>query len=484
MVFVLIDLFPPQSSPQIDHFSSLPNELLDDIFDQAYTYSPPSHPLSKRLLPFFEQHFYRKVSISSFPRCTILHETISAQPYKGHLVAQMNLSALQDPTEANLDLLASLFSVVPNLTHLDCSLLTYLYERTPGITDSLSRLQSLTIPIRPDHRDDDQRAYLELEQLVFLQDLPEVYDLTLNSYRFYPDDTINGFEHLWLPHLHRLRIEGEGAEDHSVSFITARCPALLHLALHSTWYENLKLYGYIDSHPLSLRSLSLSIENGLVVVHDQQDSLERFTQLQSLHLGDLCYDRDVASTLLKLPLLVDIHLGQGLFEPDDFLPLVSGPTRLLFLKSIILDADFGNIGKKISAPSTKGFDTTRELQRCPIEMIDWRLPEQGEDVTFEGIGLKRLIEVGKENGVTVKGGVLTALRMVDDYHIEANNRAILFTYTHHTLDHLHEARDAASQDGVALPPPDLDSLDLDRLEIIEIVLPEQDWYMLSLRNKE
>jgi len=396
----------------------------------------------------------------------------------------MNLSALQDPTEANLDLLASLFSVVPNLTHLDCSLLNPLYERTPKMTDLLSRLQFLAMPIRSDHREGDNGAYLEIGQLASLRDLPSLRGLVLDNWGIYPDGDVDESERVSLPRIRRLRVEGPGAEDSSVSFLTAQCPALRHLALHSTWTDELYIFPSLKFQPLTLESLSLSVEHGLVVVHDEQSILERFTQLRSLHLGDHCYDHDVALTLLKLPLLVDIHLGQGLLEPDTFLPLLSGPTRLLFLKSIILDADFGNIGKKISAPSTKGFDATRELQRCPIEMIDWRLPEQGEDVTFEVMGLKRLIEAGKENGVTVKGGVLTALQMVDDYHIEANNRAILFTYTHHTLDHLHEARGAASQDGVALPPPDLDSLDIDRLEIVEIDVPEQDWYMLSLRNKE
>jgi len=395
----------------------------------------------------------------------------------------MDLPALQDPTEANLDLLASLFPLLANLTHLDCPFLTYLHERTPGITDSLSRLRSLTMSIRSDHREGDHRAHLELKQLAFLRGLPSLRDLNLNDWEIYHDGYVASRRLVILPQLERLRIQGPGAEDHSVSLLTAKCPALVHLALHSTWNEGFYLYDSLDRHPSSLQSLFLSVEKCSDVVDDRQAVLERFTQLRSLYLGDYCYNNAVHSTLLNLPLLVDVHLGQGLFNPDDFLPLVSGTSRLLFLETITLDADFGSIGKKISAPSTKGFDATRELERCPVEMIDWRLPEQGEDVTFEAAGLKRLIEVAKENGVTVKGGVLSALQMVDDYHLESHNRAILFTYSH-TLDHLRKARLDAVRDGVALPPPDLDSLDLDRLEIVEIDLPEQDWYMLSLRNKE
>ncbi|GAA5857465.1 hypothetical protein JCM5353_008648 [Sporobolomyces roseus] len=453
----------------------MPNELLDDIFEHAYIDSPPTKPLSKRLLHWFEKHLYRKVSIPSFPRCTILLETISAQPYKGHLIAQMNLSALQDPTEDNLDLLATLFSLVANLTHLDCPLLTLLDKRHPGFITLLPQLRSIAISIHT-KRMSWGKMFLDVSQLAFLGNLTSLRELVLTNWATYDDKYVAGYGLVMLPRLERLRIEGPGAEDRSVSFLTAQCPALRHLALHSTWTDEIYIFGALENQPSSLESLSLSVENGLVVFHDQQDSLERFTQLQSLHLGDHCYDHDVASTLLKLPLLVDIHLGQGALEPDTFLPLVSGPTRLLFLETITLDAESGSIGKKISPPSKHVFDATRELQRCPIEMLDWRLPEQGEDVTFQGIGLKRLIEVGKENGVTVKGGVLTALQTIEDYHLESNNRDVIHTYFV-DLVRSRQARRNSLEDG--FPPP---SLKFSELEIVEMELPERNWFALDLRS--
>ncbi|GAA5987731.1 hypothetical protein JCM5350_008086 [Sporobolomyces pararoseus] len=50
----------------LDYFSSLPSELLSDIFRYAYKDSkPPSLPISRTLLPFQRQSLYRQIQISS-----------------------------------------------------------------------------------------------------------------------------------------------------------------------------------------------------------------------------------------------------------------------------------------------------------------------------------------------------------------------------------------------------------------------------------
>jgi len=300
--------------------------------------------------------------------------------------------------------------------------------------------------------------------------------LQLYDWKIYNDGSVLQSQALTLPRLERLRIEGTGAEDDSVEHLTSRCPALRHLALHSTWDNDLYIFPSLKTQPLTLQSLSLSVENCLSVVHDEQSILERFTQLRSLHLGDYCYDDTIPSTLLKLPLLVDIHLGQGPLELDHFLPLVSGSSRVLFLKTITLDVEPGRIGKKISPPSKHDFDAARELQRCPVAMSDWRLPEQGEDVTLDVIDLKRLITVARENRVTVKGGVLTALQTIEDYHLESNNRDVIHTYFV-DLVRSRQARRNSLEDG--FPPP---SLKFSELEIVEMELPERNWFALDLRS--
>ena len=124
------------------------------------------------------------------------------------------------------------------------------------------------------------------------------------------------------------------------------------------------------------------------------------------------------------------------------------------------------------------------MENFDVNMGDWSLSGAHDGHRFDPLGLQQLIEVARENGVVVEGSVLDALENAVAYRIEENNRAIIDVLAEQHFDHLQEVRNFASRDGVSLPPLDLDSLNLDRLEIVEIDLPEQDWYVLSLRNKE
>ncbi|GAA5986971.1 hypothetical protein JCM5350_000927 [Sporobolomyces pararoseus] len=47
------------STSRTDYLSSLPGELLDSIFRDAYDQDRPTGPLSKHLLPYYEKNLYR-----------------------------------------------------------------------------------------------------------------------------------------------------------------------------------------------------------------------------------------------------------------------------------------------------------------------------------------------------------------------------------------------------------------------------------------
>jgi len=363
--------------------------------------------------------------------------------------------------------------LLPNLIDLSVPLITPLSLQSTDILHLSRRLEFLAVSIVSHYSDEDTEC-IDLEQLADLESLPSLVSLELHGWAVVDNEGVQNAQKLSLSRLRRLRVEGPGAEDQSVARLTARCSTLEHLELHSTYVGPVCFYASLSQHPNSLVSLSISFEGGGIA--RDEVPLEGFTQLRSLHLGNYCYSSSIPSTLLKLPLLVEIHLGQGLLDPDNLLPLVSGPDRLLFLKTFILDADTGRIGKKISSPSIKGFDARRELQRCPVGMSDWKLPKRSDNVKLEVWGLKRLIEVGKENGITVKGGVLSALQTVDDYHLEANNRAIIATYFIDMVG-LRQVRSEGLEDG--FPPC---SIKLNELEIVETELPEQDWFALDLRS--
>jgi len=474
----LIDL--NSQSPRIDYLSSLPNELLDDIFEHAYTESPPSRPLSKRLAHWFEKHLFRKVLLSSHARSSQFLRSLSAQPRKGKFVQYLDLPERTVDGYPDTDFYKSLFPLLPNLIHLESAVTSLLPNDGADHFEALPSLESLAFPIisHGNEFDEDQDDRLDIGQLACLESLPRLTSLTIYDWRIYSNESLEQSRPLSLPRLESLRIEGTGAEDATVGYLIAKCPSLRHLAIHSTWEDDVRaVFGALKIYPIMLVSLSVSIRSSAyMIVHYDEADLARFTQLRSLHLGDQCYDKAIVSTLRKLLLLVDIHLGQGPLEPDNLLPFVSGPDRLLFLKTIRLDADRGNIGEKISSPSGQDFDETWELERCPVEMSDWRLPDRDDDVTLEVIGLKRLIEVGKENGITVGGGVLSALQTVDDYHLEADNRAIIATYFV-GMARLRQVRSEGFEDG--FPPY---SAKLGEFEIVETELPERDWFALDLRS--
>jgi len=280
-----------------------------------------------------------------------------------------------------------------------------------------------------------------------------------------------------------LRVQGDAADYSTPLLLIKACPALLHLELNSSFEEGpLEFHKYLPSLPFDLHSLSI---HGLTDAHPRVDSvLSSFTQLRFLRLGDQSYSHLIHSALHSFSSLVRIHLGKGVIDPDGFVSLISGSSRLPSLRTIILDFDAGFVGRKIRRPSRAGFNIESEMEKCDVDMGDWNLPGEDDSHQFDPVGLQQLIEVARENGVVVKGSVFSALEHAVAYRIEENNRAIIDVLAEQHFDHLQEVRNFASRDGVSLPPLDLDSLNLDRLEIVEIDLPEQDWYVLSLRNKE
>jgi len=73
--------------------------------------------------------------------------------------------------------------------------------------------------------------------------------------------------------------------------------------------------------------------------------------------------------------------------------------------------------------------------------------------------------------------------LIEEYFIEANNRAVIHAYDNKNFSYLKEYRQEAAKWDVSLPDFDLDSLG-DDLEFIETKLPDRDWFILSLQNKE
>ncbi|GAA5852582.1 hypothetical protein JCM5353_006902 [Sporobolomyces roseus] len=204
----------------------------------------------------------------------------------------------------------------------------------------------------------------------------------------------------------------------------------------------------------------------------------------SIRLGDRCYSSTIHSALIQLPLLTHVHLGSGSLDPVGFHSLVTGPTRLLSLKSITLDFSPLPRGERTPRPSEIVRGVDGEIDGLGIEMRDWRFPAEWSGVPLNVGAYEELDRLAKENGIVIDGTIEVALDWCRNYHLESNNRAVLDAYHRQDLTHLCRIRSSAAEAGVTLPDIAFDSLDTDRLEIVEIDLPEQDWWVLSLRNKE
>ncbi|GAA5903215.1 uncharacterized protein JCM6883_002731 [Sporobolomyces salmoneus] len=459
---------------EVDHLSLLPNELLCDIFDEAYAESPsPREPLSKRLLPFFERKLYHRVSLSSFRQLDSFLEAVSGQPTRGALVAEFELG--EDCANSKLTgRLERLFPLLSNLQHLGIA--QELYRGGSRFRNSFATLnvESVTIKARllRGNRSIDWTCF----NSGFLNVFTSLSTLTIIEWR--STEVAEPMAISSLPRLTTLRIKGPGAIESSVGNLIKACPSLRHFEL--VYPESLTVPGSTFSLlPTTLESIKLE---GI----DSYRDLQRFQNLRSLDLGKECYHRWVHEKILQLPSLVSLRLGPGHFRPSEFTELVSGPSRLLNLKRVTLDFDVGHRGKVTTdfAVSTQDSST----------MNDWILPASPHYGLF-GPGslhygsIRQCIEVAESNGVRIEGTIHGSLATTEDYWIERNNRAVVSLAENnnaHQYDHLNDLREirtTAAYEEITLPSLDLEFLDLSRLEIVKIDLPARDWFVLNLRNK-
>ncbi|GAA5960928.1 hypothetical protein JCM3765_007544 [Sporobolomyces pararoseus] len=464
-------------STRNDYLSRLPNELLEDIFDYAYSSSPPPPmPLSKRLLPFHQKHLYRQITLSSPTQVNIFLASISSNKEKGKMVKEIEFDRSRDGVVESIEVLENLFPLLPNLQHLDLrSQEIEVCQQSNILFGTLTNITSvITEPVSVYDR-------IDLDHFAFLSTLPSLNKLEIYDW---PPSTGYCLTHegrFELAHLKSLKIQGEGAEESTAANLAKLCPALLHLELNSTWDDVLDFDRCITQIPARPESLQLSSQ---YTPHANLSPhlLLRFTNLRSLDLADGCYSKTIHTALQLLPLLKKIRLGGGAISPPSFLTLLSGPARLVHLEIVILDFYVGERGICV-------VDLSEDL-----EMEDWKMPRASVKEAEEGepdedplqLGeLRQLIEVAEENGVEVKGSCHEALENLQDFWIEKNNRAILSAYNGHDDEFLwlQTVRRDAVVAGVALPSFDIDSLDPDHLELVKTELPERDWFILSLMSR-
>ncbi|GAA5982543.1 hypothetical protein JCM5350_006109 [Sporobolomyces pararoseus] len=463
-------------STRIDHLSRLPNELLEGIFDYAYYISPPPPlPLSKRLLPFHQKHFYRQVSLSSCSQLDNFIASVSSDKEKGKIVKAISFDRSNHGVIESIEVLEKLFPHLPNLQHfeLDSGEIT-ISSRSTNLFSTLTKITSIiTEPTW-------ENFALNLDGFAFLSNLPSLNRLEIRKWpansTLYSDSRLV----FQLPHVKTLKVEGEGAEEWTVADLVALCPALIHLEIETTWSDEIDFDKLIEKVSANLESIRLSSRAYLAEFSPRL--LLRFPNLRHVDLGDGYYPDSIGVVLQQLPQLEKIRLEGGSISSSDLVSLVSAPSRVVHLKSIILDPWVGKRGRHVLESTVESLDY--------LEMGDWNIPRASKrhegDEWFDWQGLKQFISVAEENGVKIEGTIHEALENLEDYWIEKNNRGILLVYNgdFDYLEELHYVHLEALEVGITLPTLDIESLDPDRLKLVKIDQPGRDWSIFSLKNRD
>ncbi|GAA6018702.1 hypothetical protein JCM11491_001271 [Sporobolomyces phaffii] len=483
---------PQNSQPtrRVDRLSRLPNELLDTIFDLAYPYCypyrPPKFPISKGLRPFQERLLYREINLSSVDQFHALSRTLDLDPTRGELVEGISIVSCsrprEDPSKVSLD---DLLSRLPNLVALELPTGSHQYqEPSESVLTKLSKVKYVTTTVHVEPPDEKWRFHPS--PFAFLSALPNLVELAISAWPYH-DDFVWTHTHghaFEMRSMWGLRIEGPGAGAPNVAAFIALCPNLVHLELITVdgGFSSSPDSSLLRLLPVTLQSLRLDCPMNVFAPCEQL--LTHLTQLRRLDLGSACHSYDVHTALAQLPLLVSVRLGNCVVDFAGFASLVSGPSRLVHLEHITLDTFLRLdtlMGTRTPAPSDPSFSAAA-AESLDRYLNDWAEPDNYLGDPNE---LRALVRACEANGVALDGTMRDLCEPLEAWNVECNNRAVLICASGHDRQFtwLGWARARAARAGVSLPTLDLDELDPARLEVVEIELPEKDWFVLSLRNK-
>ncbi|GAA5961994.1 hypothetical protein JCM3765_007189 [Sporobolomyces pararoseus] len=466
-------------SRQIDRLSNLPNELLDSIFDFAYTlHSPPTGPLSKRLLPWFVSGLYRRIKLSKGSNIVKLVKKINSHPHLGALVESLALVVRHwEPNGSSIPL-GMLNNFFHNLTRLVRLELEAKWSSTFDnlIDDGLRSISSTNLPslihltIPGDFFLHSSASFSALVSL-------RIFHLTLHERHL----SSHLKQYGGLPSLLQLSIEGIEGDSHAVVSICSLAPKLRDLSLETSQSD----FNYV----LSLLPTTLS---KLELVTSQSDpaarcdgGLSRFIHLERLHLGDYLYSRQLSSYITHLRDLQTITLGIGKLSVSEFLPLLSGQTRLPNLSRLQLNlVRDGKVGYRLFVDAEGSAGGRWVPGDGRLTGGDWVVPEfeDGEEGDFTYENVKELVRVAEEEGIEVVGSMSGAFEIYSSYLLEIANLAIYRSFRDKDLRHIRNLQAERPHLCSRLPSLDLEALDPTNLKIVKLDLPAEEWFSLSLEN--
>ncbi|GAA5834382.1 hypothetical protein JCM5353_008927 [Sporobolomyces roseus] len=467
---------------KIDRLSLLPNELLDHIFDLAYSIDTPSTgPLSKHLLPFHITGIYRRISLSNGDNITKLVRKINKSPSLARLVKSLQIDceedldgALEVPEATEFQ---QFFRQLVHLEWLDLGENHYeLFAelkatRSPASTSPLHHITSAISSRTP-------------QPLLGFTSFPALCSLHVTAYHHeYGAFDTSGCSSL--PLLTHLTVSGTFADDRSIASFCALCPSLTHLSLYAFKAAYVDL---LQALPVTLSRLELGTIDGDGNIgggtgaEDCSLELSKFILLQHLSVGNRIFSWELPTHLSNLQHLETIRLvGDEIFYVE-MMELLTAPTRPPSLRTLELRLDCIETGSRLEVDERGRVVGVGEPEEHDWQVSgDWNLPKYvrvGETYGYEEMcGVRK---IAAQSGVEIRGSLYEALEMVDVYFLELANIAIYRCFRCSTLEPYIKLQDRGL--GSRLPPLDLDSFDPKNLKLVKTDLPDEGWFALSLEN--
>ncbi|GAA5912865.1 uncharacterized protein JCM6883_004860 [Sporobolomyces salmoneus] len=460
-----------------DRLSSLPNELLYDIFSLSYDRETPSTGApSKRLLPFHIFGLYRDILLEKEENIRKLVDIVGSNPDLGKRIESLSLCTLSyDTVGEGIGSSIQINQFLRNLPNLKSFDLGdddhdlsghFLYATSAPILPSLVHLRVANPSENYEFPFDIFCSFPGLTKL-------EIVRLDLD---YHPSLPLFARP---LSNLTHLSVTGANAGESEIVSLCRLCPNLTHLHLDASQPDYTEILRVVPSTLIELRLNRDGVPGNEYVDHQ----LSRFTQLKHLELGFSLFSDNVGTYLAQHRNLETIRLGEGeIRDVGPFRDLVSGRNRLPNLRRIDLDLTEAQIGYRISLDE----DGTLGGRWIPgdgrLIAGDWTLPWWFDSREHIADQSEELIAMAKAEGIEVAGQVLNALRIRESYQLEIANIAVYRSFRDHDTSHIKRLRLEHPSLCKRLPSLDLRTLDPTRLVLVKIDLHEEDWFQLTLEN--
>jgi hypothetical protein len=459
-------LLYPQPTLTLDRLSSLPVELLREIYELAYprNEAKPSAPLSKRHLPFFLERLYSSASVKSYVDFARLCRAITRNRGFGVLIKHLSVDlpfverrrpgvgGEKEKVEQewpfqwlNPNKVIFFFRHLSAANSIRLSGSTYLVQSllSPVVVLDLINLTDLSLRSTFDSLEDPFHPawYSTLPFLTKLE------SLTIDVER--KADTIvarhpppQGLSPILMPSLFALTLRGPLTSSPSVAQLIGSFADIFDLSL-SDYYAKTSLVPLVKALEMPERLFRLALDAGHALEYDPalETVLLDLKGLEFLELAGGCASSSPSfyDTLRKIPDLSSLDLGMDApASTKQLIELISGPRRHPKLKALRLGVVWGNSGDTADGSSNPFFNgevrPSHSFQDWPTltfspflisppsipshfpsfaPCLQWILPDWTR--SFSRKGLERLIRKAKTAGVKVDGDSVEAMAIEDAF---------------------------------------------------------------------